>query len=547
MMLKRNLPDMGWRYAFAGSALGAVAPLAFAAGALASAGFSHGLLAFPAMAIGLAATTALATGGIGGVMASRFGRQLERRARFAEAERAGTRDLYHTAYHDALTGLGNRHALSRDFPAFAAPRSDAAERTADQAVVLVMDLDRFKFINDTMGHLAGDAVLRALTTRLRDGCGRDSRIYRLGGDEFVILMQAPGNQALLAGIVRELIQGVFRPVHHAGTEIETAGSIGITFCPVEGDSLSACLRRADLALYEAKEAAGAAYCFYTDEMERDDRSRRRTELDLRQGVESGALRIDYQPILEAGSLQPRAYRAQIGWTHPEHGEIAPQLFMAMARESGTMALVEQWHLRQVLDDAAGWPAEIAVVLRISVEEVARPSFASQFAQMLSQRKVAATRIVFEVEFGNASARLIGQARGLLETLQAMGVRIAAKAITRGAGDLDPVAAEPVGLWQADLNDLRAVAKGLSLSDTLKAVSDLAAAVGVQLCFQNVDSEGDLALVSQLPDALVDGRIAGPGLSNAEVAAMAGIHSPPAVLSAGNVCSLPLSVALAAAH
>lgn len=270
MMFDMVLPNLRRRYAIAGSVFGALVPAAFCCGRMpVGSTFVDHLSNLFLDPCHLAVTLACAAAA--GMVSARAGRKFDRIGRLLVAERAGIAELYHTAYHDALTGLGNRHALHRDLGALPGLGSDGAVA----GVLMLIDLDRFKRINDTMGHAAGDEVLVVLARRIRKVAAAGTRIYRLGGDEFVILSEGPQERTAVEAWAGRLAANVFRPVPYSGVEIETSGSIGITFLGSEECHLSTALNRADLAMYAAKATAGPAHRFYADELERDAQSRRR--------------------------------------------------------------------------------------------------------------------------------------------------------------------------------------------------------------------------------------------------------------------------------
>ena len=261
MMLNSYLPNAFRRYAIAGLAIASITPLAaFAGDLLAGVGGGFETMTSPLGLAAIAAPVAV-TGLVAGL-----GRRHDRLARLFKRQQDKTRRLRKAAYHDSLTGLRNRRALTDDVA-----RALAGGNAS--LTLLLFDLDRFKFINDTMGHAAGDAVLRALAERLRAACGADRLIYRLGGDEFVVVCEGACARDTMARFCDELMARVFRPVSHGDGAIDTSGSIGIAVSEGGGVSLSELLRRADLALYRSqdKPAVRATAFLDTETMDSDHR------------------------------------------------------------------------------------------------------------------------------------------------------------------------------------------------------------------------------------------------------------------------------------
>ena len=252
MMLNSYGPNALWRYAIAGLVMAIVTPLAaIASEVLAGASMAHAGYAFLTSPFGLAAVAAPL--GITALVAG-LGYRHDRLARQIQSERAVTEQLRQAAYHDSLTGLRNRHALSEDVERIIARRTNQSAPVA----LLLFDLDRFKYINDTMGHAAGDLVLKVLAERLETYCKAGQRVYRLGGDEFVLLWESAPGAKTISSFCDGLASFVFRPVESPLGLIDTAGSIGFAVSEGGALTLSELLKRADLALYHAKEKPGSS-------------------------------------------------------------------------------------------------------------------------------------------------------------------------------------------------------------------------------------------------------------------------------------------------
>lgn len=515
MMLNLLPPNMERRYAIAGSAIGALAPMAWTSGNLPSGARLIDLVSLFALNPMLVATTALSSLTLG-YLAARAGRRLDEMRARLEEERVRVTRLHHTAFHDALTGLGNRHALGNDVATLIST-IDPGKR---QAAVMLLDLDRFKFINDTMGHNAGDEVLLALTRRLTAHCGGRARVYRLGGDEFVILIaDAPGENEIDL-FASDLARAVFRPVPYAGREIETSGSIGISWLAPEENCLSAALKRADLALYHAKETAGASHRFFTAEMDRDYRLKREMETTMRDSIGNGALRMEYQPIVETSGLVPTAFAARLRWAHPDHGDVSAEMLLTLARESGLITLIDRWVLSQAIADVATWPESTAIAVRVSPEYLSSPGFAQAFAADLGKAGVDPRRFILDIEADAINPRAGRGITPAVTALHALGVVITANDYVGGQLELQMNGRPPVDVWRIDLASL-ARTGGQRPDRTLTGiVVDLARSLGLRIRFEGVDSDDELAFVRGFAGVEAQGHFSGAGMGAVQAASFA---------------------------
>ncbi len=489
MMLNIFPSSMEKRYAIAGSMIGALTSLACLSAGLPT---GHGFLSFfDSLANSPVLNGAIVACTLGfGYVAARAGRRLDEAERLLSAERSGVVELYHLAYHDALTGLGNRHALKRDTATLA-----GTDANGTLAALILIDLDRFKEINDTLGHDAGDAVLSALAKRLRAACDFDCRAYRLGGDEFVILAEGEHSPSDIEGFVQLLQAKVFKPVKHAGTEMETSGSLGISFLHGGDDTLSAALKRADLALYRAKERGDARHAFHVGPTDEGETSPHGSQRILRRAIEQGQLGVEYRPVWQSGTLKPRGFSAELLWIGCEAG--------ARDRSDGLEIAMEEWLVETVMRDMADWPAHLCVALSLSMRTISRRGFANRLGDRIAQAGLTPERFALEVDF-RALGRASGEgAEDNIAALRAIGVRIVSTDLVSGAFDIARAANSPVDCWRIDAARLRRTAASRAESQVVDAVADFAAAVGFELWFE-ARSDEDLAFAALFPNAAVSG-------------------------------------------
>ena len=267
------------------------------------------------------------------------------------------------AHHDALTGLANRAALIQKIEEAAARQ----RRLQEPFTVLLLDLDRFKQVNDTLGHPAGDALLIEVATRLKSLLRETDVLARLGGDEFAVIQAGESNQREAAKLLAERIIEMLRlPFEIDGGNISIGTSIGIAPAFEHGTESDDLLKMADLALYRAKSSGRNGYCFFDPEMSEIASARQEIESDLRRAVQQNEFELHYQPIVDFKTRRICSAEALVRWRHPTKGLIYPDLFIPLAEETGLITQIGDWVLRAACTEAATWPAEIKVAVNLSL-------------------------------------------------------------------------------------------------------------------------------------------------------------------------------------
>src|SRR5262249_13268882 len=297
----------------------------------------------------------------------------------------------HMATHDALTDLPNRVML-RESLAHAISRVKRGELVA----LHYIDLDHFKAVNDTLGHLVGDELLKQVADRLR-GCVRDvDTVARLGGDEFAVIQAAlveAGEAALLAQRVRDALKA---PYSIDGDHVVIDTSIGIAMSPADGVSVEELLKNADLAAYSAKANGRGTYRFFEAEMDRRIKLRRVMELDLRHALSNGEFRLFYQPIVNLESGEVSCLEALIRWQHPVRGLIPPGDFIPLAEELGLIVPIGEWVINRACADAATWAEHVKVAVNLSPIQLTSKGLLDVVMRALARSGLPATRLEFEI-------------------------------------------------------------------------------------------------------------------------------------------------------
>jgi len=278
-----------------------------------------------------------------------------------ERKQAEQRIAY-LAHHDALTGLTNRVALvERIEEALARQR-----RRADPFSVLLLDLDRFKYVNDTLGHPAGDALLREVAIRLKGILRESDVLARLGGDEFAIIQSRESDQrAAATALAKRILDALEKPFAIDAGEVMVGTSIGIVLAPEHASTSESVLKMADLALYQVKATGRNGFCFFEPEMGTIATARHAVEADLRRAIEQGELALHYQPIIDARTRKICSVEALVRWRHPTKGLILPDQFIPLAEETGLISRISEWVLQTAFAEAVNWPGDIKIAVNIS--------------------------------------------------------------------------------------------------------------------------------------------------------------------------------------
>ena len=322
------------------------------------------------------------------------------------------------AHHDALTGLANRAAISQRIEEAAARE----RRTGEPFTVLLLDLDRFKQVNDTLGHAAGDALLCEVTARLKGTLRETDTLGRLGGDEFVIIQTRAVNplQAATAFATR-IVELLSRPFNIERQDVSIGTSIGIALAPDHASDSASLLKMADLALYQAKSAGRNAYAFYNPEMTLAASERRELEMELRHALDDHELELHYQPIVDAATMKVNAAEALLRWRHPHRGLLSPDKFLPIAEESGLIAQIGRWVLETACRQAATWPDHIKLAVNVSSVQLRKASFDVVVKEALAGARLAPQRL--ELEISETALIKSLDCLPLLQKLKELGVTI----------------------------------------------------------------------------------------------------------------------------
>ncbi|THF70118.1 EAL domain-containing protein [Deinococcus sp. Arct2-2] len=312
----------------------------------------------------------------------------------AEQERLRGQLSFH-AYNDELTGLPNHRGLLRTL---ARTVPDALERGTPVAV-LYLDLDRFKRLNDTLGHAAGDELLRQVAARIGRACGPNDQAARLGGDEFVIVLPRAGTEAEVAQIAQRLVTTLETPFEVFGHAFQPTASIGVALAPRDGHDPEQLLRLADLAMVQAKAQGPGRVAFFTPDLEDALIDRVQIENDLRETLRTGGLTLAYQPLVSLSTGRVEGLEALLRWTHPVRGPVPPSVFIPIAEDAGLIGTLGTWVLREATAQLAVWRSQgidTHVAVNVSAVQLLTPDFVVQVKAALEDNGLPPHALTLEV-------------------------------------------------------------------------------------------------------------------------------------------------------
>ncbi len=327
--------------------------------------------------------------------------------------------LSEQALLDPLTGLHNR----RFFTDVLARRFEDARHQGLSAAVLLIDLDGFKQVNDTRGHPVGDALLLQVAARLLACCGEDDQVMRLGGDEFAVVRLCRQQRRDATSLARYIVGELARTIEVDGYHLRISASVGVSLFPAGGEALPDMLRTADIALYFVKADGGDAYRIFDPAMEETVRTRRALEVDLREALSRGQLEVYYQPLVQLEPRRVSGFEALLRWHHPVLGMVMPNRFIPIAEETGLIASIGEWVLRQACLQAATWPINTRLAVNLSPVQFERSDMVDIVASALRESRLEPRRLELEITEG-VVMRDVGDVLSTMRRLQSLGVRLA---------------------------------------------------------------------------------------------------------------------------
>jgi diguanylate cyclase (GGDEF)-like protein len=395
------------------------------------------------------------------------------------------------AVHDGLTGLYNRAFLIDHFDNLL----KVAARRRERLAVLQLDLDRFKQINDTLGHAAGDFVLVKTAERMRASCRASDLCVRLGGDEFVMILNAAGTTEDINALARRIVDKVNEPMDFGGATIHPGASGGIAVYPVDADNREDLLVHADLALYSAKRLGGGHFSFFSDELRQELDHRKQLEHDLREAIAARAFSVHFQPQVSLTSSAVAGVEALARWEHPVRGMVAPAEFIPVAEKAKLMAEIGRIVIEKAIAQAAGWyraGTEFGrLAVNVSGTELREPDFAAFLFRMLEEHGLPPKRLSLEIV---ESVILDDEKTGIASALRAVrkaGVHLELDDFGTGYASLSHVNPNEIDRLKIDRRFVQNIDSNDDNTKIVRAITELARGLGISIIAEGAETEEEL--------------------------------------------------------
>jgi diguanylate cyclase (GGDEF)-like protein len=398
------------------------------------------------------------------------------------------------AAEDPLTGLPNRRVFSAALDQISGQRLASQQNT--EFAVLFLDLDRFKAVNDTLGHRIGDLLLQEVAKRLESSLGSNSVLARLGGDEFAVIVPTFVSRVALEASALRLAKAVSEPYEIDGHRVCTNVSIGIAVGPGDGESVDDLLMAADLALYAVKASGRGAYRFYDKSMNEELSHRRQIEMDLREAVARNELSLHYQPIIDLQRNVVTGFEALARWRHPVRGMIPPGMFITVAEDTGLILPLGEWALTEACRRANEWPSHLRISVNLSPVQFSAPNLYDTIAGTLAASGLAPDRLELEITeriFMENSERTLA----ILHQLKDLGVRISMDDFGTGYSSLSYLRSFPFDKIKVDRTFVSGLTEGDEHAAIVRAVVSLARALGMMTTAEGVETSDQQRSVAAL--------------------------------------------------
>jgi diguanylate cyclase (GGDEF)-like protein/PAS domain S-box-containing protein len=396
--------------------------------------------------------------------------------------------IAYMAHHDSLTGLVNRARFAELLD------SQLALARGERLAVLFLDLDRFKYVNDTLGHLIGDELLRAVADRLRSCMRETDAVARLGGDEFAIICTPVQDKDDVARVAENICTAIKEPYDLGGIQAVVDVSIGISCAPDDACGSPELIKQADVALYRAKADGPGMYRFFEPEMVSMIEAQRNVEADLRHGLIEGQFELFYQPVVNIEDNMVVGLESLLRWRHPERGLIPPAEFIPVAEETGLIVALGEWVLRQACAEAAKWPSQLKIAVNLSPAQFRSKNLAQVVINALAASGVAPSRLELEI----TEEVLLGHDRenlAVLQRLREVGIQIVMDDFGIGYSSLNYLRLFPFDRIKIDRSFVNDLSSGNNLSFAIvQAVTRLASALDIPSTAEGIETKEQLELV-----------------------------------------------------
>ena len=430
-------------------------------------------------------------------------------------QRASADKINRMARFDTLTGLPNRLYVNEALGKAMAE----AERWKSRCGFMMIDLDRFKAVNDTLGHPIGDRLLGRVSERLAALVTENELIGRLGGDEFAVVVRDASDPERVERLARTIIETLSRPYEVDQHTLHIGASVGVATSPRDGRSAETLIRSADLALYRSKDRGGGVFHAYEPQFHVDAEERRVLEMSLRKALQNGEMHLHYQPVVKAEDGQLRGFEALLRWQHATLGPISPAKFVPIAEETRLIGAIGEWVLRTACAEAASWPGDASVAVNVSPEQLHNPQFVAIVTSALAQSGLPARRLELEVT-ESVFLREGSGAVKVLEQILDLGVKLSLDDFGTGYSSLGYLSRTRFSSIKIDRSFVTNAAKGVAEAIAIiRAVVALAGSLGMATTAEGVETDDELAMIRDLGCTRIQGYYFGRPLPVAEARAL----------------------------
>lgn len=419
--------------------------------------------------------------------------------------------IVHVGLHDGLTNLPNRKLFVEQLALALARR-----KPSDKAMVVYADLDDFKVVNDTLGHPAGDALLRNVSEHLRTELP-EATIARLGGDEFAILIDGIEPLADINTIATRIQTCFMRWVEIEGQKADCSASLGIAVAPGDGEDGITLMKHADLALYRAKREGKSCYHFFEPALDEQARQRRQMELDLRRAISEGEFELYFQPLYSLAEERLKGFEALIRWNHPAKGMVPPNDFIPLAEETGLILPIGEWVIREACHQASLWGNDISVAVNISPKQFSSPDLVTKILSAVASSGISADRLELEITESIFISQ-VEKTMAILHQLRALGVRIALDDFGTGYSSLSYLRSFPFDKVKIDRSFVTDLATGENGHAIIRAITTLAEALGMETLAEGVEDQRQLEILRREGCRSIQGFLLSRPMSASQVQA-----------------------------
>jgi diguanylate cyclase (GGDEF)-like protein/PAS domain S-box-containing protein len=416
------------------------------------------------------------------------------------AEQESSEKIAYLARYDTLTALPNRLMLHEAV----ADALRYAEKWRTRCAFLMIDLDRFKAVNDSLGHLVGDKLLAQVAQRLQALMGEGESCGRLGGDEFAVVIRDASDKGRIETLARSIIERLSEPYRVDEQLLYVGASIGSALGPRDGKSVEELMRNADLALYRSKDAGGGEFFEYEPTLHAMAEERRQLEFSLRSALKRDELLLHYQPVVDANTEELVSFEALVRWDSPEHGFVSPGKFIPLAEDTRLIVPIGQWVMRQAMEECARWPAPVKVNINVSPEQLIEPDFVTTVVRALSASGLSPERVELEVT-ESIFLKDANVARKALESVMALGCSVALDDFGTGYSSLGYLRTLKFSTIKVDRTFVQGAAQGNAESIAIiRAVVAMADSLGMTTTAEGVENGEEAEMIRDMRCTKIQG-------------------------------------------